>query len=52
MADVVFPEYVETFIAATNRYLGSFDFELERLAGNHRTVARLGTPSSDLLHRI
>jgi hypothetical protein len=40
MADVVFPKYVETFIAATSRYLGTFDVKLEMVTQNPKSQAR------------
>ena len=40
MGNVVFPEYVETFIEATNRYLGFFDANLEEVTENPKIDAR------------
>jgi len=40
MGNVVFPEYVETFIEATNRYLGFFDAKLEEVTENPKIDAR------------
>jgi hypothetical protein len=41
MSDVVFPDYVETFIEATNRYLGKFGVNLEEVSQNLQSQARL-----------
>jgi hypothetical protein len=40
MGNVAFPEYVDTFIEATNRYLGFFDAKLGELTDNPKIDAR------------
>jgi hypothetical protein len=57
MGHVIFPEYVETFIEATNRYLGTFDVKLEEVSQNPKSEGRLyrisgkGDPIELLVHR-
>lgn len=57
MGHVTFPEYVETFIEATNRYLGTFDAKLEEVSqhpksqGRSYRISGKGDPIELLVHR-